>query len=130
MIKLTLRIDFDDGHALGPGKVRLLEEVAAKGSIRKAATATKMSYRRAWLLLKAVERTFGGPVIATATGGKKGGGASLTSLGKHIVRHYRTCEKTAWRSSSTHLAAVERLRKTKGAAKKIGYLRFFRRLCP
>jgi molybdate transport system regulatory protein len=110
--KLTLRIDFDDGHALGPGKVRLLEEVAAKGSIRKAATAMKMSYRRAWLLLKAVEKTFGGPVILTETGGKRGGGAALTGLGKKIVRHYRRCEEAARGTAKGEITALVRLRKS------------------
>ena len=59
MTRLTIRIDFDDGSALGPGKVRLLELVAETGSIRKAAAGMKMSYRKAWLLLKALEETFG-----------------------------------------------------------------------
>jgi hypothetical protein len=55
MTHLTLRIDFDDGHAIRLGKVRLLEEVETKGSIRAVATEKKMSYRSAWLLLKAME---------------------------------------------------------------------------
>ena len=37
MPRLMIRIDFDDGSALGPGKIRLLELVAETGSIRKAA---------------------------------------------------------------------------------------------
>jgi molybdate transport system regulatory protein len=118
MSKLTLRIDFEGGHALGPGKVRLLETVAATGSIRKAATAMKMSYRRAWLLLKAVEKTFGGPVVASATGGKRGGGTDLTLLGKQIVRHYRGCEHAARGSTMRRLSALSRLRKKRVKPKK------------
>ena len=57
MTRLTIRIDFADGTALGPGKVRLLELVADTGSIRKAAVGMKMSYRKAWLLLKALKDT-------------------------------------------------------------------------
>ncbi len=38
MARLTLRIDLDTG-SVGPGKIRLLEQVAATGSIRKAAAA-------------------------------------------------------------------------------------------
>ena len=74
MVRLTIRIDFESGDAIGPGKVRLLEQVAETGSIRGAATALKMSYRRAWLLIKATETTFGAPLIVAATGGAKGGG--------------------------------------------------------
>jgi molybdate transport system regulatory protein len=91
--------------------VRLLEEVAAKGSIRSAATAMKMSYRRAWLLLKSIEETFGAPVIATATGGKSGGGTKLTPLGAHIVRHYRAAEEAARDGAAANLATLQRLRK-------------------
>jgi molybdate transport system regulatory protein len=90
MPRLTIRLDFDDGSALGPGKVRLLELVAETGSIRKAAGGMKMSYRKAWLLLKALEETFGAPVIA---GGPQG--AKLTSLGQAVARRYRSLEKRA-----------------------------------
>jgi len=95
MVRLTIRVDFEPGHALGPGKIRLLEEIAETGSIRGAAAALKMSYRRAWLLMKAAEETFGGALIVTATGGREGGGASLTPLGKKVVRLYRAVEKKA-----------------------------------
>jgi molybdate transport system regulatory protein len=95
MVRLTIRIDFEPGHALGPGKVRLLEQIAETGSIRGAATSMKMSYRRAWLLVQALEKTFGAPLIVAATGGRKGGGTSLTLLGKKVIKLYRTVEKKA-----------------------------------
>jgi molybdate transport system regulatory protein len=68
MVRLTIRIDLAGG-SVGPGKIGLLEQVAATGSIRKAAAAMKMSYRRAWLLLQALEACFGSPLVETATGG-------------------------------------------------------------
>jgi len=92
MARLTIRIDFDDGSALGPGKIRLLELVAATGSIRKAAAGMKMSYRKAWLLLQSLEKTFGAPLVETATGGPKGGGAHLARLGRDVVVRYRNLE--------------------------------------
>lgn len=95
MTKLTIRIDFDDGSALGPGKVRLLELIAETGSIRKAAAGMKMSYRQAWLLLQALEKTFGAPLADTATGGSQGGGARLTRLGRSVVDRYRGVEAKA-----------------------------------
>lgn len=95
MVRLTIRVDFEPGHALGPGKVRLLEQIGKTGSIRGAASALKMSYRRAWLLIKATEETFGVPLVATAAGGRKGGGASLTEAGRKVVRLYRGLEKKA-----------------------------------
>lgn len=103
MVRLTIRIDFEPGHALGPGKIQLLEMVDKTGSIRGAASAMKMSYRRAWLLIQATEKTFGAPLVAAATGGRRGGGASLTALGKRVVRLYRRIEKKA--GSATRLSA-------------------------
>lgn len=104
MVRLTIRIDFDDGSALGPGKVRLLELIAEKGSIRKAAAGMKMSYRKAWLLLQALEETFGQPLVKTATGGAKGGGASLTTLGKTVVTRYREIGREALRGGAKPLS--------------------------
>ena len=103
MARLTIRIDFDDGSGLGPGKVRLLELVAETGSIRKAAAGMKMSYRKAWLLLKALEKTFGRSLIETTTGGARGGGASLTALGEAVVTRYREIGREAARGSARHL---------------------------
>jgi molybdate transport system regulatory protein len=106
MARLTIRIDFDDGSALGPGKVRLLELVAETGSIRKAAAAMKMSYRKAWLLLKALEETFGRPLVETVTGGAQGGGASLTALGKAVVTRYRAIARRAVQGSARDLTYI------------------------
>jgi molybdate transport system regulatory protein len=103
MTRLTIRIDFDGGEAFGPGKARLLELIEEQGSIRGAAAAMNMSYRHAWLLLQAVEDTFGAPVISTATGGAKGGGAKLTELGKTIVARYRAIETHAARATAGEL---------------------------
>jgi len=122
MTRLTIRIDFDDGTALGPGKVRLLELVAETGSIRKAAAGMKMSYRRAWLLLKALDDMFGRPLASTATGGKEGGGARLTPLGRAVVARYRVIERaasaTAKRDLKFLVSALSSREKQRAAAAK------------
>ena len=105
--RLTIRIDFANGTALGPGKVRLLELIGETGSIRKAAAGMKMSYRRAWLLLKSLGEMFDDPLVATATGGKEGGGARLTARGNDVVRRYRALEKAAGRAAGPEIAALE-----------------------
>ena len=110
MTRLTIRIDFDNGVALGPGKVRLLELVAETGSIRKAASAMKMSYRQAWLLLKALGGTSGKALVETATGGKAGGGAALTNRGRDIVKHFRNAERRTARAIKADLDALAKLK--------------------
>ena len=80
-----------------------------------------MSYRHAWLLLQAVEDTFGAPVIATATGGARGGGAKLTDLGKAVVARYRAIEAQAIRATAADMAELikaARLSPEDGRAKR------------
>src|SRR5689334_22321243 len=95
MARLFLRVRFEPSGQFCPGKAELLENVRDTGSIRKAAAAMKMSYRRAWLLLAEMEEMFGAPVVSTATGGAKGGGAALTKLGETLIRRYRSIERCA-----------------------------------
>jgi molybdate transport system regulatory protein len=106
MTKMTIRIDFDDGSGLGPGKVRLLELVAATGSIRKAASELGMSYRKAWLLVQALQATFGTALVDTVSGGKQGGGSHLTAAGRDVVARYRSLEKAAIRAATGELRGL------------------------
>ena len=90
--KASLRIEFGPEQRIGPGKVRLLELVAATGSISAAAREMEMSYRRAWLLIDEMNRMFKEPVIAAVSGGAHGGGAQLTELGETVIATYRAIE--------------------------------------
>src|SRR6476620_2688342 len=103
MASLFLRVRFEPSRQFGPGKAELLEQVRDTGSIRKAAAAMKMSYRRAWLLLAELDEMFGAPVVATTNGGAKGGGASLPRLAATLVRHYRSIEKHAASAAASEL---------------------------
>src|SRR5579862_6940949 len=106
MTNLTIRVDFDSGESLGPGKVRLLEAVVETGSIRKAADRCSMSFRQAWLLLHALDVMFTEPVTETVRGGAKGGGTRLTPLGELVVRNYRDAEQAAGNAARSPLAAL------------------------
>ena len=108
MARLSIRITFEGAEALGPGKIRLLELIEKEGSIRAAAAAMNMSYRHAWLLLQAVEDTFGVPVLATSTGGAGGGGARLTEFGRTLVARYRSIESNAARAAAAELEELAR----------------------
>jgi len=118
MAKLSIRIDFENGGQLGPGKVRILELVAETGSIRKAAAVMKMSYRKAWLLLQALEKTFGAPMVATLTGGRDGGGTRLTATGKLVVARYRALEQAAAKVGAKELAPLSKRAKLRRNATK------------
>jgi molybdate transport system regulatory protein len=107
MAMLSLRIDFPGAESVGPGKVRLLELVKETGSIAAAGRAMDMSYRRAWLLIDALNHTFREPVVATKLGGNGGGGAELTRFGAELIAHYRDMELVAHAALRPHLAALE-----------------------
>ncbi|MES5046325.1 winged helix-turn-helix domain-containing protein [Rhizobium nepotum] len=89
----VLRIDFPPGERLGHGKIELMELIVETGSISAAGRAMDMSYRRAWLLVDALNRMFRQPVIESQRGGKQGGGAALTTFGTELLERYRGMEK-------------------------------------
>ena len=105
MTRLTIRFDFDGDRRLGPGKIALLEAIAATGSISAAGRQHKMSYRRAWLLVDTMNRCFKSPVVAAATGGRRGGGTALTTVGLEVVRRYRRLESAAAKAGAADIRA-------------------------
>lgn len=104
--RLSLRLDFDTGRRLGPGKVALMEAIARTGSIAAAGREFGMAYRRAWLLADELNRTFDAPLIEAKGGGRNGGGAQLTRLGAEVVRLYRAAEAKAARSAAAELERI------------------------
>jgi len=110
MARLSIRIDFEpSGSALGPGMAELLDRIGRLGSIRKAAASMEMSYRKAWLLLQGMQKTFGAQVVATETGGASGGGAQLTELGTRLLKTYRTIEENAARAVDEQMQLLSTL---------------------
>ena len=107
-----LRIGKDRELAVGPGKIALLEAIDETGSISAAGRKLRMSYRRAWLLVDALNRTFDAPVLTTATGGKEGGGTSLTPLGIEVVKRYRHAEALATAAAKKEISALRKLMRT------------------
>jgi molybdate transport system regulatory protein len=108
MVRLTLRIEFDNERAIGPGKARLLELIEKHRSIAAAGRAMGMSYRRAWLLVDDLNHCFDEPVVQAQHGGRDGGGAALTAFGRTLVEHYRAIERDAERATNKRLAALRR----------------------
>jgi molybdate transport system regulatory protein len=105
--RLTIRLDFEAGRRLGPGKVALLEAIDNKGSISAAGRAHKMSYRRAWLLVEELNATFARPLVAAQPGGAGGGGARLTDAGRGVVALYRAAEEKMRAAAAGDIAAIE-----------------------
>jgi molybdate transport system regulatory protein len=100
---LSLRAVLRKGVAFGPGKADLLEQIRDTGSIAAAGRRMNMSYTRAWSLVGDMNREFELPLVASAKGGAKRGGAALTALGQEVLERYRRMEAAAARAASKDL---------------------------
>jgi molybdate transport system regulatory protein len=67
----------------------LIEQIGVCGSLSEAARRLGFSYRRAWMLLDRTNRAWPRKLVETSTGGRRGGGATVTELGAFVLRTYR-----------------------------------------
>jgi molybdate transport system regulatory protein len=107
--RLSIRLDLTSGDRIGPGKITLLEAIRDTGSISAGARKIGMSYRRAWLLVEEINAALQEPAVASITGGRQGGGAVVTAVGRRIIKIYRSIETTALKSASGAFRAVEKI---------------------
>jgi molybdate transport system regulatory protein len=115
-LKIKLQVMCGDEIAMGPGKADLLEAIGREGSISAAARALGFSYRRAWLLVDAMNRCWREPLVL-ARGGSAG--AQVTPLGAQVLAQYRQLQGTveqgsgsAWAQLEAGLLAAPRLHQT------------------
>lgn len=101
-----MRITLGDVVAIGPGKIALVEAIAATGSITAAAKSLDMSYRRAWMLLDELNRSLRKPAVDSAKGGPHGGGSEVTELGQELIDLYRRIEATAASAGQADIARL------------------------
>ena len=73
---------------LGPGRVELLKYIDEQGSISSASRLMKITYRKAWGQIKAMELQLGLPLVRKQTGGAGGGGARLTPEAHELLGDY------------------------------------------
>ena len=88
-LKVRVWVERRGRRILGPGRAELLAHIDHRGSITAAAKLMKMSYRRAWSLVRDINEAAGEPLVDVTTGGPGGGGATLTARGKEAVALYR-----------------------------------------
>jgi molybdate transport system regulatory protein len=105
--RLAIRIDLIPGVRIGPGKVRLLEEIDRAGSISAAARVMRMTYAHAWGMLDDLNKALGRPLFDTVIGGDDGGGARLTKAGKIMVAEYRAIEAVTATAAQDNLAMLK-----------------------
>lgn len=89
VLRARVWVERAGGMALTDAGADLLEQIEAKGSLSEAARTLRFSYRYAWKLIDAMNRIWDRPLVVTAVGGKRGGGAKLTELGGRVLRSFR-----------------------------------------
>ena len=88
-VVLSARV-FSDQKCFGPGVSQLLKRVDELHSLRAAALSMSMAYSKAWTVIKNSEKALGFPLLSSTTGGKGGGGASLTPEALRLLTAYDT----------------------------------------
>ena len=86
-IRITI-LNEQDEKFFGEGPCRLLRAVEQTGSLRAAAISMDMAYSKSMKLLKTAETSLGFPLLVRTTGGKSGGGSTLTPEGKAWIEKY------------------------------------------
>jgi molybdate transport system regulatory protein len=108
-IKSRIWIEADNNVFLGEGRVKLLKAIEANGSLSKAAKSLEMSYKKAWSLLDAVNKSAVKPVVITSIGGKNGGGAALTAYGKSLIKAFDAINSGCWKYLDKQLGKINGL---------------------
>lgn len=107
-VSIRFRVDLGKAASVGPGKIALLEAIARTGSLSQAGRDLKMSYRRSWLLLDSLNKSFRRPVAVLSKGGRGGGGATLTPFGKRLVAAYRGLESSVLERARAAFVSIAR----------------------
>lgn len=86
ILRLRIWLEQEEELYIGIGSTLLLQHIEQLGSLRKAAEALGMSYRRAWGKLKNAEQRIGQPLVEKTKG--KGQRFNLTPFGKELMEQF------------------------------------------
>lgn len=89
----SLWLNRAENKFLGGDRIALLEMIDELGSISKAAKAVGISYKTAWDTVNLINNLAEKPLVDRLTGGKGGGGTSLTAEGKMIITQFNTIQE-------------------------------------
>lgn len=94
-------------------RIHLLEEIGNTGSISQAAKNVGLSYKAAWDAVSEMNNTSDRELVMRSTGGKGGGGATLSEDAKKMVESYRLIE-------AEHKKFLESIGKVSGDLNSLG----------
>lgn len=92
-IRSKIWIEVDGEPVFGRGRRFLLEAIDTHGSINRAAKSVDISFRKAWGHIKVMEARLDVQLVKRQTGGRNGGGATLTDDARKFLKKYEALEK-------------------------------------
>ena len=84
---LTIRL-LTDEKCFGPGIATLLHHIEDLHSLRSASMKMNMAYSKAWTIVRNAEAQLGFKLLHSTTGGRHGGGATLTEEARELLTAY------------------------------------------
>ncbi|SMG60659.1 TOBE domain-containing protein [Paraburkholderia susongensis] len=91
----------------GASRIALLAAIGETGSITSAAKAVGISYKGAWDAVDTMNNLAGEPLVVRMTGGKGGGGTTLTPRAVKLIETFRAVEREHRRFLERAGAAIE-----------------------
>ena len=89
MVNLGYKIWLEqEGKVFGKGPYELLKRTNEKGSLAEAAKSMKMSYNKAFNLIKAIEKKLGYKLLNSKRGGADKGSSTLTLEAEELMLKY------------------------------------------
>ena len=87
-IKHKIWVESNGKLLMGRGHAELLRALAVNPSLTQAAKQLKMSYSKAWKLMKQLNSRAKQPVVMMRPGGKTGGQTQLTPYGEKLLAFF------------------------------------------
>lgn len=91
--ELSLHIRLQQKLFADPRRIELLKRVQQTGSISQGAKLAGISYKSAWDAINEMNQLADETLVARATGGKGGGGATLTRYGERLIQLFHLMEQ-------------------------------------
>ncbi|MGA7274989.1 MAG: hypothetical protein WBX14_09120 [Candidatus Udaeobacter sp.] len=96
---------------LGPGKMELLQCISKLGSLSAAAREMRMSYMRAWTLVKELNQDSSRSMVLLSRGGVSGGTARVTPFGRKVLALYQQMDRESRKVAAPYGQQLTRLLK-------------------
>lgn len=103
---LSIEIELPNGGSFGPEDLWLIDTIRIERSIIGASRAMGLSYRKCWLMVDALNRSFESPVFKTHPG-RRGGGAEITPFGERLSALCKSMERRTRMAAAAALGELD-----------------------